>query len=382
MNWRKWTVFSLVLLSRIQPSEQKLGLVIKIGTQVFEMAKLAYNVFNVLSVNDETGGTTNQRIGELETELLQRIGASTTSIITNTLLVSKIERIEYAVIAVHSSLIELNNIIKYGDDAYEELFKTYYVNHDVTAHIRFLPKLLTYEIPGTSGKLLDLWIENTRCNMTSLYVFKQFYFELVSSGVALQSAFNYLKVEIDANSTVEEWTHVIEEMEEVFDSYENTCKSRFVDLATDDISNIKDANELSKVLDQRYPWKVYDIYFLKPYGTFQFIYHESKGERLIWKQMDDSNRLVVFIDRDDLDGYVKFSITDGERFRSSLSGVENGETAKNAGTSVKNYISRMDKEYDVKILLSFFDGYDEFKADTIRIHKGKFVSLLLFIQIV
>lgn len=364
---KKAVLFLSVMFANCVPIQTvPVTAVIKTAGTAYDVLNLGLDLMQFMETfdNEEAG----ENLDELVNILAARIDASTTKLITTVLLQSKLERIDDAVINIHSSLIDLQNFLQASTpderNEYKKLFVSRFVEHDVIKHIRFLPELLYYTIPGTSGKLVDLFAENTRCNMTAIYEFKLYYAELVSDGIALQLIYIRTSSNLSVNRTIEYWSEKVNKVNLIFDAQENSCKYQFSKYAEEDLRASQNASILWVNNKERYPWKTCDVIFLKNYRTFQFLYLKHTGDYLFSDMAGDRSKISIFHSKIEAKPNIaKFSKVN-DKCESAIKGQDDEEAAKNIGICVEKYCT--DLNFSINALLVFFDGGD-FSSEAIII---------------
>jgi hypothetical protein len=136
----------------------------KIGGHVVNVVGIGLEVLkivtNVIAYEDPT------HINGIVDKFPKEITTSTNEIIISIGLRSKLGLIDDAVVGIHSSLKDTVNILESKTlterDAYKRLFVKRFEQNGIIKYIRFLPELLSYTIPGASGKLTDLLADHTR----------------------------------------------------------------------------------------------------------------------------------------------------------------------------------------------------------------------------
>ena len=345
--------------------------------QVIQIGGLAINVLRfgldiVKFVKDKKLSRDNGIVDELK----ERISTTTSELKTSIGLSSRLGNIDDAVINIHSSMIDIVNIVESNTyterNEYIRLFVYRFEQNGVIKHVRFLPELLTYTIPGVSGKLIDLVADNNRCNMTALDEFKKFYANLLSDGISLQLLFLHLNTELPLNKTINEWTEWLQQISHTFDSKKASCMKSFPKLAQEDVNNAVDAVRLWSDSKQRYPWKTSDVIFLKPYGTYQFIYHKSKEDHLFWKKSSERYKIAVFNDINKKVIVPEVLVAASETIKSSIEGETDNEAALHVGQAVEAHLK--DQGLAINAIVVFFDGGD-LAPEKIQIDEGKFCLL-------
>ncbi|KAL4239888.1 hypothetical protein ACF0H5_000688 [Mactra antiquata] len=340
----------------VRPANGLVQLAVQIGLTVLDLASLGYNVYEIFERENDGNDIPENLVAQIDNLL----DVSTDTIITQIWLSSKLEHIDDAVKSIYSTMIDLESLIKVNESddraRYEDRFKLNYLNQGITEHVRFLQKLLTNAIPGTSGSMLDLYTDYYRCNMSSLYEFERFYYDLISIGISLEVIYNYLQYGIPVDNTMDEWRQPVKDLEETFSSYENRCMSKYSILVKEDIHEVINAQELNKTLNERYPWKSHDIFDLKSFGTHQFLYHFSKDGQLMTESLSNITRIVVSIDRNMLYEYSSKVIVNVEQLRPSIE--RKYAAAKHVGERVSTVV--VDQGLHLGALISFFNNDDDF----------------------
>ena len=126
-----------------------------------ESFKLALKIKDVIT---ELGGEKSDAKEELVAELSDLIDTAKMEILSAIVLRSKLDSVDDAVIAIHSSLIDIKHLLEVQTGAIEllELFVKRYEEHEVIKHVRFLGTLLSYVSPGDNVDLITLIREGTR----------------------------------------------------------------------------------------------------------------------------------------------------------------------------------------------------------------------------
>ncbi|XP_053391439.1 uncharacterized protein LOC128554218 [Mercenaria mercenaria] len=329
--------------------------VIEIGHQVMDILDLGRNILEFFDEVEEDKDDADIEL--LVVQIKDRIDSATTDIMTNVLAQSKLDKIDDAVITIHSLLIDLDNILhaQTSEDQkrLEKTFVSRFEQQNAVMHIRFLPELLQYRIPGSSGILKDLYTEIVRCNMSALLEFKRFYLELVSDGVALQFLHIHLTSSPSLNSTIEQWQIGHEKMNKTFYDMESGCINNFAKYANEDVHTADDARTLWKNNKERYPWKRNDVLFMKPYGTFQFLYIKHFGDYL-FRHKANRNKIVIFTDKSDNTTSQTDLTSAKEAIKSAIGSPWDQNAAKNVGLAVEKRL--VDDGYFIRALVVFFDG--------------------------
>ncbi|XP_053385381.1 uncharacterized protein LOC128550425 [Mercenaria mercenaria] len=337
--------------------------IIKVGQQIMDILDLGRNILEFFGAGEEDKDDVDIEL--LIAEIQDRIESATTDLLTNVLVQSKLDKIDDAVITIHSLLIDLDNIMhaQTSEDQkrLEATFVSRFEQQNAVMHIRFLPELLQYRIPGSSGILKDLYTEMVRCNMSALLEFKQFYLELVSDGIALQFLHIHLTSSPSLNSTIDQWQNGHEKMNTTFNDMELGCVNNFAKYANEDIHEADDARTLWKNNNERYTWKRNDVIFLKPYGTFQFLYIKHFGDNL-FRYKANRNKLVIFTDKNDNNTSQPDLSSAKKAIKSAIGSPWDQNAAKNVGLAVENLL--VDDGYFIRVLVVFFDG-GEFASETL-----------------
>ncbi|XP_045179581.2 uncharacterized protein LOC123539153 [Mercenaria mercenaria] len=340
---------------------------LKIGAKVYNVVEFGMSVMGI--IDNLKSGETPSDLSEIIDEVSAKIDASTTAIIKTVTLQSKLDRIDDAVINIHSSLIDLKHILqattKKDRDQYIQLFAARFEEHHLVKHLRFLPELLEYTIPGTTGKLVDLFADQSRCNMTAIYAFRTFYIELISDGISLELLYLKLSTDVSINEVLEQWNPSLVKIGQIFETQETKCKSKFEMYAEEDLRNANDALKLWTDNKIRYTWKTSDVIFLKPYGTLQFLYYSHRCNSLFWHRTN-RNKFAIFSDKDQTKPNLKILQNVEGKLKASIQGEWDENAAKNVGNAIENHLK--DKGYIIISLIVFFEGGDisseRIKVDT------------------
>ena len=113
--------------------------------------------FAISAVEYISGKTSDENT--LLADIQKSITNSKTEILESILLQSRFDKIDDAVISVHSSLVDFEAYLDASPNELETLKQQFIKRFDdnsVISHIRFLPELLTYSIPGTTGETFCL----------------------------------------------------------------------------------------------------------------------------------------------------------------------------------------------------------------------------------
>jgi hypothetical protein len=346
------------------------GQVIGIGGLIINVVRTGVEIVKIV----DNKGVRLSHINDIVDGLKGNIRSSTSGIKTSIGLSSRLGLIDDTVINIHSSLIDVVNILEAttmtNRDEYTRLFVKRFEDNEMIKYIRFLPQLLTYNIPGASGKLIDLLADNTRCNMTSLDAFKYFYVNLLSDGIAIDLLYLHLSTKLPLNKTINEWNASLIKVANIFDNKQASCMTKFTEFAQEDENNAVAAVTLRSNNKQRYPWKRSDVIFLKSIGTFQFLYHKSRENHLFWQKSSPRVKIAVFNDINDTfvkpDILVNFSQT----LKSSMEGKWDDEAALHVGQLVENHLE--EQGLAITSLVVFFEG-GKFSIENVQLDSGKFI---------
>ncbi|XP_045173806.2 uncharacterized protein LOC123535279 [Mercenaria mercenaria] len=342
--------------------QQILTAITTIARITYNVAKLSGNVNSILDIlfGGESGGITTQDLDEAVESITRNINAAKMDILNSILLQSKFDRIDDAVIGIRSSLTDLKNCIEAKEPTsrheFQKLFIKRYESDGIEMKIRFLPQVLTYEVPGRSGQLLSLLTETTRCNLTALYEFQIFYLDLLSSGIALEMAYLKVTTHIQTKNAMEYWHTPCENIQQAFEKVVNECESKFVTYANEDIADAASPVDLWAKNNRWFPLKLNDVFFSQARQSFQFVYVEYEDGSMVWTKTGQNNRYSVFYDnppkRYTLSPYTLANATG--LLQAAIKGEDDKEAAKNIGTSTKNFLSAFG--YGVQTLLVIFDN--------------------------
>ncbi|XP_045172976.2 uncharacterized protein LOC123534694 [Mercenaria mercenaria] len=326
---------------------------------VVEFSGEVTNVMDILS-GGGSGGITTQYLDKAVESITRNINAAKMDVLNSILLQSKFDRIDDAVIGIRSSLTDLKNYIEANElrskHEYQKLFIKRYDTDGIEMKIRFLPQVLTYEVPGRSGQLLSLLTETTRCNLTALYEFQIFYLDLLSSGIALEMAYLKVSTHVQIQNAMEYWRNPCENIQQAFEKVVNECESKFVTYANEDIADTASPTALWTKNNRWFPWKLNDVFFSQARQSFQFVYVEYEDGSMVWTKTKQNNRFSVFYDNPpELCTLPSNTLENAtELLKAAIKGEDDKEAAKNIGTSAKNYLSTFG--YGVKSLLVIFDN--------------------------
>lgn len=348
----------------------RLSTVASVARVVYNILDEASNFKEIFSQLDQGKSPDDDKLNKAFAVLSARIDSSKADIITNVMLQSKLELIDDALIAMHSSLIDLKEILlaktKSEREQLERIFVHRFEEHDVIKHIRFLPDILEYKIPGTSSNLVDLFADNTRCNMTAISEFQHFYTKLLSDGISLDVVHILLTSNLTLNVTIEDWRIQIDMVSRVLDNQVKHCISKFSDYENEDIQAANDAVTLWTNNGNRYPWIKCDVMFLKPFGTFQFLYIKHTEDHLFWYR-SDLNKIAIFYNKNETKRDPAILANATEKFKSAIQGMSDENAAKNVGIAVEDHLKV--QGYSVKALVVFFEGGD-FYSENLLFDEG------------
>jgi hypothetical protein len=345
--------------------------------QVLQVAGFVVNALNtglkLLQLFNGSDGPHRMDNSAIVKKLQERISASTETFKTSLGLSAKLGLIDDTVIDIHSSLADIINILEAKTpterDEYSKLFVKRFEDNDLIKYIRFLPELLTYSIPGAQSKLIDLLADNTRCNMTALDAFRKFYVNLLSEGISIHLLYLHLSTKLPLNKTIAKWDASLEGIATIFDRKQASCMMKFPVLAQEDVNNAVDAVTLWSDNKQRYPWKTSDVMFLKPYGTFQFLYHKSRENHLFWQKTSTRNKIAVFNDINETLILPEVFVNVSETIKSSIEGEWDDNAAQHVGLAVEKLLN--DQGLTINAIVVFFDGGD-FSSEKIKIDESKY----------
>lgn len=361
----KLITFLLVSVSTYHEGSGYIGALVQIGGVAFDVLKFGFSVAEYFQNKNQ--GEQLDEISKLLSEVNERIDSVNTRIITTVLLHSRLERIDEAVLNIRSSLTDLEYIFRANDTKdktrHMDLFVYRFDNHGVIKHLRFLSELLQYTIPGTSRPLVDLFSEHTRCNLTGLYEFEKFYFKLVSDGIAIELAYEYMHLTAHAslNRVYDRWRTKIQEMESIFSKQEMTCKEQFAALAEEDLKHAHDATTLWTNNNHRYPWLRNNVIFLKRYGTHQFLFMKHTGHYLFWNR-SHKNKIVIFTEKQEI--APEPVALDTKELKAAITGKSDRGAARHVAHVAE--VQLEERNYAIRSMLVFFDG-GEFSSDGIKI---------------
>ncbi|XP_053383476.1 uncharacterized protein LOC123541539 [Mercenaria mercenaria] len=298
-------------------------------------------------------------------ELSEEIQTSETNIIRSSVMQSRLERIDDAVIQIKNSLQDLTNYLNSSTstrDSFKSIFIVNYENGEITSKLRFLPTLLTYQNPAQKGTLLSLLAANSRCILTTVDIFKTFYNNLMSSGISINVAYDFVKFNMSKEAALKEWINTSRDIEEKFQTVENHCQSLFTTYATKDLNEAVSAHALHIKNNAWNPWKKNDVFFSKSYGTHQFVYLEYEDDTVIWQRTDTNDKVAVFYQPYLYEYRLPSNIlTDStERFRSTIDGEDDDSAAKHVAQSVENMLNQ--DGYIVESLVVLFDDGESEEA--------------------
>ena len=315
--------------------------IFKIGLEIVDLIRKQ----NEASVED-----LKRELEEVQHEMEQMIAASTTAIIQEITLQTKLERIEDIVDELRSLLIDVNNYVLANDTLDRENFKNLFISRfdqRVVAMIRSLPQLLTYTIPGLSDPLLALIRDKSRCNMTAIHDFQLFYDGLLAAGVSLQFVFRELS-NITLDDVEKFWLEQIPEVKGQFNDLKTICKVRMPEYATEDIKQTINADKMFENCKERYTWAWCDILYYPPMGTYQFHYHKAVSSFMFWNGASSSARNQILA-IESADEKVKEWDTKKintelaskkDTFRSLITGSEDSSAAKKVGEAVEDFVKK------------------------------------------
>ncbi|XP_045179397.2 uncharacterized protein LOC123539007 [Mercenaria mercenaria] len=346
---------------------------LEIAGKGFDIYDLTKNVLETLGILDEESPVEKEELDSLLNEIDERINSAKYDINTNILIQSRLQIVDDAVIIFRSLLIDLENILQpqtaENRMKCKNTFLSRFENEDAITHIRFLPDLLSYQIPGTSAPLADLFADLTRCNMTALEEFKWYYRKLVSDGMALQMTQLQLVQSPLLNKTLERWVKRNEDLERTFVTRTNACMNKFAIYADEDIRLATDAQLLWKSNNMRYAWKINDVIFLKPFGTFQFLYTKSVGKELFFSR-GRSNKIVIFTEKNDTCSQNATLENAKSALKSAIISDRDENAAKHVGIAAENVFR--EQGYIIRALLVYFNG-EEFAEENVIVDNASSV---------
>lgn len=219
----KTFVFASIVLSNVYFVKAAIDLypILAKVSGVNDVVSFAKNVLGV--VTGESLSISNE---ELLKDIQHSIEAAKTEVLNSITSQARYEQIDDAVITVGSSLKDLQDYLQATSsekDSYKQQFIDRFDSNAAIKHIRFLPELLTYTIPGTSGDtLINLFTASAKCNRNRIRSFKTFYMNLISDGIALEVAYLQMK-NLNADQTVTDWTAEMTPIRNIFQTLEDSC---------------------------------------------------------------------------------------------------------------------------------------------------------------
>ena len=331
----------------------------------FDIFKIGLEIVDLIRKQNEGSVEDLKReLEEVQHKMEQMIAASTTAIIREITLQTKLERIEDIVDELRSLLIDVKNYVLANDTLDREDFKNLFISRfdqRVVAMIRSLPELLTYTIPGLSDPLLALFRDKSRCNMTAIHAFQLFYEGLLTAGVSLQFVFREL-----SNMTLDDvekyWREQIPEVKGHFNDLKKICKERMPEYATEDIKQTINADKMFENCKERYTWAWCDILYYPSMGTYQFHYHKAASSFIFWNGPSSSarNQILAIESADekvkewDTKKMNTALASKKDTFKSLITGSEDSWAAKKVGEAVEDFVKT--KGFLIKAVIVFFDA--------------------------
>lgn len=305
--------FFLVFVRCFHHSEQKASKVLKTGFQVFEKAidifSAGLGIADFLDKRESNSGLTEEDLDRLKNDILKKVeqmlAISESNIILFLNLQEEVARLKDINSVVKSSLADLDYYIKAEDETekvkYKALFLKRFEEHDVVVEIRKLPALLSDTIPELSKPLKYLILDTTKCNMTSILEFEQFYANLISNAVALQFVYTETS-NLNLDYVQDYWNIALNGTQNTFDEMENVCIDKFEESVSKEILEDLSAEDLHKNTKERYNWKYNDVFEYQPGTSYKFHYFISLSDEqkqfLFWNKGARSiNRIVIFGDK-------------------------------------------------------------------------------------
>lgn len=230
----RFAILVIVFMGRIYLSYQKINWI-----PLISKAAGANDVITfALNAVDFFSGTSSSE-DKFNTDIEEAIDNSKTEILDNIILQSRFDKIDDAVIAIHSSLVDLQSYRKATSIEKTKLKAQYIKRFDdnsVISQIRFLPELLSYSVPGTRGEtFMSLFSTNANCDSGKIKRFQKFYLRLVSDGVALDVIHTEFS-NLDPSTNVEFWAEKMEKIRGIFEQANDECWTNKDDVAVSKVA--------------------------------------------------------------------------------------------------------------------------------------------------
>ena len=307
--WLKIDVVALILLFRLAGDAD--ASVLSVGMGVLQAAVdifgIAVDVVDFFEQRDTPAGVTQADLDKLKLDILKKMDYMLSNykaeIILALQLQEEVGRLKETTSRIQSSLEDLKNLMlarnKSEEKIYKALFKQRFDEHDIIVEIRKLAGLLTEIIPELSEPLKDLILDTTKCNMTAVVEFENFYARLISEAVTLQLVHGWISNH-SSYFVQQYWDNTLPHIQTTFHDMENVCIDTFDHYVADEVKLDVSAETIFDNSKQRYPWKTIDVFDFPLKNSFKEHYHRSLPRKCLFWNYDPTsfrNRILVMIDK-------------------------------------------------------------------------------------
>ncbi|XP_052769603.1 uncharacterized protein LOC128209564 [Mya arenaria] len=210
--------------------------------------------------------------------------------INETMSLSKINEINHK---IQSVLLDLRALLLANEsdkNIKKEEFQTQAAL--IIAAIRSLPSCLDPDLSH-----LELMATNSICNMSGIYKFKEFFFNLTHTGIIIELSYKKITQNSSLEPESERWNNEVQQMIDYFEREDSTCKSSFQTILRSDMENFDNVKELSNILHQKYVWYIIDVFILQDKRSGEEMYIEGKETKMMTMSVNGLRKYLIYSDR-------------------------------------------------------------------------------------
>ncbi|XP_052769846.1 uncharacterized protein LOC128209718 [Mya arenaria] len=264
-----------------------------------EIANFVYEIVNGNNDQDTASPADLEKakneIITVFSEKLAVVQAQLYGSIKETMSLSKIDEVNYK---IQSALLDLKSYLLASGNAQsvkKEEFETQAAL--IIADIRSLPSRLEKSLANADQSLLELMATNSKCNMSGMNEFNDFFFNLTQTGIIIEFSYKTIKQNSTLQTESEWWDSQVRQMIDSFEREDSRCKSRFHTLLRSDMEKHDNLKELSNIVHQKYVWYIIDVFILKQNDDGEDINIEGKETNMMTLSVNGLRKYLIYIDK-------------------------------------------------------------------------------------
>ncbi|XP_052784965.1 uncharacterized protein LOC128220564 [Mya arenaria] len=269
------------------------GIVFQVGGKIISAAGFANKLYSLIN-GDDSGPEFDK--DALVDAVDERVRVAIENLYSKLHLRDQLAEVDEVKYDIWSVLTDLEFYFRSNDNEKVQYLDEFLLQSpEMISNLRSLPERLHQSLAGATNPILGAISTETRCNMTALDTFEQFFWELLKNGILAEMTYKKLKYNVSLELETEYWDTQLVRVHSSFRQQEESCLSQFKTLALEDLTDSHDMETLFTSNSERYRWFHSDVFFLR--RADERLYTEGSDENLLHVQNQGTRKYVFFVDK-------------------------------------------------------------------------------------